>query len=446
MKKPQVVFPRRDLLKAGVATLVGLSVGDALKLPAFAQAPAPAVAEKFAKSVIYLWMGGGPPHTDTFDPKPYAGDDYAGPYKRALATNVTGIQVGEMLPMLAKQADKYSIIRSMTHPSGAHETGTYIMQTGTLPSPDLVYPSMGAVVALKKGDEAAILPPYITITSTLGRFSESGFLGIRYAPFATGGDPNSKDFRVSGLVPPPGMTKERLEERRKLLDEVDDYEKKSEKDKAKDDEFRSNQEKAYGLILGEAKMAFDLTQEKDDVRERYGRHFFGQSCLLARRLVENGVPFITVNWGGWDTHSKHFERMNEMLPILDKGFSALLEDLAQKGLLDTTIVVWGGEFGRTPKIAQDPPWLGGRHHYPNVFSVVVAGGGFKGGKVVGSSDRLGERVAERPVYPWDLTASIYKLLGIDPAGRLPHPQGRVVYVTPAASGQVETGGLLKEIM
>jgi uncharacterized protein (DUF1501 family) len=138
--------------------------------------------------------------------------------------------------------------------------------------------------------------------------------------------------------------------------------------------------------------------------------------------------------------------MNEMLPILDKGFSALLEDLAQKGLLDTTIVVWGGEFGRTPKIAQDPPWLGGRHHYPNVFSVVVAGGGFKGGKVVGSSDRLGERVAERPVYPWDLTASIYKLLGIDPAGRLPHPQGRVVYVTPAASGQVETGGLLKEIM
>jgi hypothetical protein len=322
------------------------------------------------------------------------------------------------------------------------------MQTGTLPSAELVYPSIGAVVALKKeerGDYKGALPPYVMVTSALGRFSESGFLGSRYAPFATGGDPNAKDFRVGGLIPPPGMTKERLEERRSLLRTVDSYARKMDKE----GEFQamdSYQEKAYGLILGEAKKAFDISEEKDAVREKYGRHRFGQSCLLARRLVQNGVPFVTVNWGGWDTHKQHFERMREMLPVLDKGFAALLEDLAQRGLLDSTIVVWYGEFGRTPQVAKDPPWEGGRHHFCPVFSAVVAGGGFKGGHVVGTSDWRGEKVRERPVYPWDLSASMYKLLGIDPTSKLPHPHGCVAYVTPVASSDVAIGGLLKEIM
>jgi hypothetical protein len=335
----------------------------------------------------------------------------------------------------------------MTHPSNAHEVATYIMQTGTLPSADLVYPSVGAVVALKREEAGykGVLPPYVMVTSALGRFSEPGFLGAAYSPFVTGGDPNAKDFRVGGLVPPPGMTKERLEERRSLLHAVDSLARTMEKE----GEFKAMdayQEKAYSLILGEAKKAFDLSEEKDDLRDRYGRTRFGQSCLLARRLVENGVPFITVNWGGWDTHKQHFERMKEMLPDLDKGFSVLLEDLAQRGLLESTIVVWCGEFGRTPKISLDPPWNGGRQHYCTAFSSVVAGGGFKGGKVVGVTDTRGEKVKERPVYPWDLSGSMYKLLGIDPKSRLPHPHGCVAYVTPVAGGDVASGGLLTEIM
>jgi len=401
-----------------------------------------------AASVIQLWMGGGPSHLDTFDPKPQAGEDYCGPYKQPIATNVPGIRICETLPMLSKHADKYSIIRSMTHGNNSHETATYIVQTGTLPSAELVYPSIGAVVALKKGYQAGYqgpLPPYITITSPLGRFSEAGFLGARYKPFATGGDPNSEQFTVQGLAAPRGLPLEQMKERRSLLKAVDTLAREMEADPQFQtmDEF---QEKAYGLILGEAKKAFDLSQEKDELRDQYGRNRFGQSCLLARRLVEHSVPFITVNWGGWDTHKQHFERMKTMLPMLDQGFSALLQDLSQRGELSSTIVVWYGEFGRTPKILWDAPWNGGRNHFGAAFSCVVAGGGFQGGKVVGATDTRGENVRERPVYPWDLTASMYKLLGIDSAGRLPHPHGCVAYVTPLATGQVQSGGLLTEIM
>jgi len=209
------------------------------------------------------------------------------------------------------------------------------------------------------------------------------------------------------------------------------------------DSFR---ERAYNLLLGDGKKAFDLSQERDTLRDKYGRNPFGQSCLAARRLVENGVPFVTVNMGGWVTHTDNFGAMKRLLPILDAGFATLLEDLAQRGLWESTIVVWYGEFGRTPKVYLEPPWFGGRHHYGNVFSAVVAGGGFKGGAVVGSSDWRGERVKDRPVYPWDLSASMYQLLGIDPLGKLPHPRGCVAYVTPLATGEVPTGGLLKEIM
>lgn len=433
---------RRDFLRVGALGLMGLTLTDWLRLEACGQ-----VRKAKAKSVIQLWLNGGPPHTDTFDPKPFAGDDYAGPFKKALATNVPGIQVGEMLPLLAQQADKFSILRGMTHPSNAHETATYIMQTGTLPSGDLVYPAVGAVVALKKEEAGykGILPPYVGITSTLGRFSESGFLGSQYRPFATGGDPNAKDFRVGGLVPAPGVTNERLAERRSLLRAVDSLARNMEKE-GQFQAMDALQEKAYGLILGDAKKAFDLSDEKDEVRQKYGRTTFGQSCLLARRLVAGGVPFITVNWGGWDTHKQHFERMKEMLPVLDKGMAALLEDLARTGLLESTIVVCGGEFGRTPKILQDPPWNGGRDHYSTAFSCVVAGGGFKGGMVVGATDTRGEKVKERPIYPWDLSGSLYQMLGIDPHSRLPHPHGCVAYVTPVAGGDVASGGLLTEIM
>jgi hypothetical protein len=431
---------RRDFLRVGALSVLGLTLADWFKLTAFGQVR----EDNFtARSVIQLWMGGGPSHLDTFDPKPGAGEDYCGPYKKAIPTNVPEISLCEMMPLMAKQADKFSILRGMTHPANGHEVATYLMQTGTLPSGDLVYPAVGAVVALKKGYEAGYegaLPPYITVTNPLGRFSEPGFLGPTYSPFATGGDPSAKDFRVGGLG--GGTSEQRMESRRSLLQAVDSFARNRE-DEGEFRKMDSFQEKAFGLILGEAKKAFDLSQEDDDVRDRYGRNRFGQSCLLARRLVENGVLFVTVNWGGWDTHKQHFERMNEMLPVLDRGFSALLEDLAQRGLLESTIVHWGGEFGRTPKILEEPPWNGGRGHYCNAFSCVVAGGGFKGGKVVGATDYRGERVRQRPIYPWDLTASMYQLLGIDPAGRLPHPHGCVAYVVPKGG---QSGGPLTEIM
>ena len=385
------VIGRRGFLRVGSASLIGLSAADWFQLRA---EPAR------AKSVIQLWMAGGPTQTDTFDPKPQAGEEYAGPLRKPAQTNVPGVSIGELLPLMAKQADKYTIIRSMTHNNNAHETAAYIMQTGTMPSTELVYPATGAIVALKKTESgyAGSLPPYITLTNPLGRFSEAGFLGNNYKTFAPGGDPNSASFRVQGLVPPRNMTEQRMAERRSLLGAVDALAAQADKLDAYRD-MNEFQQKAYALILGDARKAFDLSQEKDALRNRYGRNQFGQSCLLARRLVEAGVPFITINDGGWDTHVQNFETMRKKLPIQDAAFSALLEDLAQRGLLASTIVTWYGEFGRTPRVATEAPWFGGRQHWGQAFSAVVAGGGFKGGALVGSTDARGENLRDRPRAP-----------------------------------------------
>jgi len=445
---------RRDLIRYGSAGLAGVMLSGTMPSAGrvwaaeAADASGAAAPKAKARAVIQLWMGGGPCHIDTFDPKPNAGPDYTGPYRKPIETNVKGIYIGQKLPRLAKQADKFSIIRSMTHGIKAHETATYVMQAGTMPGGDLVYPSIGAVIALKKGHKAGHdgpLPPYIAVTTALGRFNEAGFLGPEYKPFATGGNPTATTFAVQGIVPPGGVNAARIERRRKLLEGIDTLGTGPHADPAVA-AMRTFEKQAYGLIQGDAKKAFDLSEEPDELRDKYGRHKFGQSCLLARRLVERGVLFVTVNFGGWDTHKNHFERMETLLPQLDAGFSTLLEDLSDRGLLETTIVTWYGEFGRTPLIAKDPPWNGGRHHFGEVFSAVVAGGGFKGGQVVGATDNRGEHVRERPVYPWDLSASIYRLMGIDPMGRLPHPHGCVAYVTPIASGAVQSGGLLTEIM
>jgi Protein of unknown function (DUF1501) len=434
---------RRDFLRVGSVSLLGLSLADWYALQARAQP-----SQGKARSVIQMWMGGGPSHLDTFDPKPEAGSDYCGPLKSPVATKVPGTRICELLPRMAEQAHRYTLIRGFTHPDFGHETATYSVTTGTVPTPDLVYPSMGSVIALKKGYEAGYkgsLPPYISLTNPLGRFSDSGFLGNKYKTFATYGDPNAKDFRVQGMMPPGGVPDARVTGRRSLQQSLDSFTARAEQEGLLRD-LQANQDKAYGVILGDAKKAFDLSTEKDALRDRYGRNTFGQSCLLARRLVENGVPFITINMGGWDTHTDNFGAMKQLLPVLDAGFSTLIDDLATRGLLDSTIVVWYGEFGRTPKVDWVAPWFGGRHHYPLVYTSVVAGGGFRGGALVGSSDDKGEHVKERPVYPWDLAASMYKLLGIDPTERLPHPQGCVAYVTPLASGSVTSGGLLNEIM
>ena len=435
---------RREAVQRTLLGAAGLLLGQHLNLRALA---APAAVKAKAKSVIQIWMWGGPAHLDTFDPKPEAGNDYCGPLNKPIETNVSGIRIGELLPLLAKQADKYSIIRGMTHGNNGHETAAYMVQTGWPPGGRVVHPCAGAVVSLFKGHEAGyrgLVPPYIVLTEPQGRFSEAGFLGARYKPFATGGDPAQSRFAVEGVVA-PGITEKRQQDRRDLLHKLNTLEQAMPGD-AQLATLTQCEKEAYDLILGDAGKVFDLSQEKDEMRERYGRNTFGQSCLVARRLVERGVPYITINAKGWDTHKQHFQAMRRKLPEVDKGMASLLQDLAERGLLDSTIVWWSGEFGRTPKVQWEAPWNGGRGHYGKVFSAVVAGGGFKGGQVVGASDAKGETVKERPVYPCDLLGSIYQLLGIDPDAKLPHPQGLVARVNPSAQDDVSSGGRLKEIM
>ncbi len=439
---------RREIIKLGLGT-VGVILLNRGGIPVWASNALvqPVTKPSRAKAVIQIWLWGGPSHLDTFDPKPEAGYDYCGPLNHPITTNVSGIQISELLPLLAQQADKYSIIRSMTHGINAHETASYIMQTGHKPGDRLVYPSVGAVVSLFKGYDhgyKGLIPPYIVLTETQGRFSECGFLGPRFNPFATGGDPNQKRFEVAGIVA-EGISEQRQKSRRELLHSLDSL-GKSLYTNPGFQQLDHSEENAYNLILGDAGKIFDLSTEKDELRDHYGRNKFGQSCLVARKLVEQGIPYVTINYNGWDTHKRNFETMRRMLPELDKGMSTLLQDLTDRGLLDSTIIWCGGEFGRTPKVMWDEPWNGGRGHWGNCFSVVLAGGGFKGGQVVGSSDSKGESVATRPVFPQDLIGSIYELLGIDPEGQLPNSRGLSVRLLPATDTDTKSQGRLKEIM
>jgi hypothetical protein len=436
---------RRQALKHGLLWAAGLALVDRFGVPALAAAlpKQPVAGNAPARAVIQIWMWGGPSHLDTFDPKPEAGHDYSGPLDKPIATNVDGIRICELLPLLAAQADKYSIIRSLSHGVNSHETASYVTQTGRLPD-RLVYPCAGAVVSRFRGYDhgyEGLIPPYVVLTSPQGRFSEAGFLGPRYKPFATGGDPNRVPFAVEGIVA-AGITDQRQQGRRELLHALDTLGSAMPKDPAFL-HLDQCEENAYELILGDARKLFDLSGETDKMRERYGRNTFGQSCLMARRLVERGVPYVSVNYRGWDTHKQHFEIMRRKLPEMDRGMSALLSDLADRGLLDSTIVWWGGEFGRTPKVQWESPWNGGRGHYGKCFSAVLAGGGFKGGRLVGASDARGEAPAERPVHPSEVIRSIYHQLGIDPDSPLPNPRGLDVRVLPAAE---HADGLLREIM
>ena len=442
---------RREAIRYMLAGSAGLFLGSSLCARAQTGAP-PArligsTKKGKAKAVILIWMWGGPSHLDTFDPKPDAGNDYCGPFKKPIATNVPGIQICELLPLLAQQADKYSILRGMTHGSNAHETAAYMMQTGNPSGDDLVHPSIGAVVALKKGEEAgysSLLPPYVAVTSALGRFSEAGFLGSRYKAFATGGNPNNDPFAVEGIVS-EGVSEQRQKDRRELLHNLDSFGHMM----AGNPQFEkldAAETQAYELILGDTGKVFDLTREDKALRDNYGRNKFGQSCLAARRLVEHGVLFVSINFEGWDTHKENFGSLRRKLPEFDKGLASLLKDLSDRGLLDSTIVVCMGEFGRTPKIQWESPWNGGRGHWGKAFSAVVAGGGFQPGHVVGSTNATGEEVKDRPIYPWDLAGSLYELLGIDPDSSIRHPQGQMVRLIPLANKNIKSGGRLHEIM
>lgn len=440
---------RREAVRIGLFSTGGMLLANSrVSAGPVAPTPAKAVAGKSgkAKSIIQIFLWGGMSHVDTWDPKPDAGYDYNGPMKAPLSTNVDGIRVSEWFPKLAKQADKYSLIRSMTHRNNGHETAAYLLQTAHMPGERLAYPSVGAIFSyFKSRSYKGVIPPYVVLTQPQGRFSEEGFLGPRLKPFATGGDPNASRFEVEGVVS-RGISDDRQRSRRELLKGINAASGSmagSPLLTASDDAKRA----AYDLILGQGKEVFDLSKEKSELRDLYGRHTFGQDCLAARRLVEAGVPYIVINYpGGWDTHSNHFQTMGRQCPQLDQGLAMLLQDLKDHGLLESTIVWCCGEFGRGPKIDWQPPWNGGRNHHGNVFTALVAGGGFAGGHIVGSSDAKAEDVKDRPVYPVDLLGSIYQLAGIESTAKLPHPEGLEAHVLPSAAEGVKSSGLLKEIM
>jgi uncharacterized protein (DUF1501 family) len=407
------LLTRRNFLRVGALTVGGLMLAPRLR--------AQPASNARAKAVIQLFLFGGPSHVDTYDPKPGAGPDFSGPWRNPIGTNVDGIQIGQLLPLTAKQADKYSILRGLSHKTNSHETGTYMMQTGTPAGSGLVYPSQGAVVAYKMRESGALkgrsLPPYITVPIAIGRFSECGFLGPKYKTF------------IPGSLSNKPSEKETLEltGKRDLLASLDSY------GDAHKDLFEENnyyRDQATEMVLGQAREAFDISKEPEHIRKLYGDSDTAKACLQARRLVENGVVYVTVNMRGWDTHRDQAERYKKLMPELDQAYSALITDLSQRGMLDSTIVTCGGEFGRTPKFMTDPPWNGGRNHFGAAFSWLIAGGGFRGGQVLGKTDNRGEKVIERAIAPWDLTGTIYQLLGIDPNGTLPHPTGCAAYVTP----------------
>jgi len=413
---------RRTFLRVAGGTWAAFWAG-------LARATAAPGREGKAKSVIMIFNCGGPSHLDLWDPKPAATDSIRGPFQ-PIDTNVPGIQVSDIIPRLAQRTDKLAILRSVHHSHSGHNSGMYWSIVGrpykrddTLMNPaPSDYPSLGTLVgwlAQRDGYSGAV-PPYVitpyphcdsTVYITPGQFG--GCLGVKYDPFVLDADPNAADFRVRDLGLDGGMTADRLRERLGLFDQFAGSTRSIANSTATDlDVFRK---RAASMVLtGDAARAFDLSQEPAEVRERYGRHQWGQSHLLARRLVEAGVPFVsTVNGRSiiWDTHADNFGRMQKTLvPPMEQAFAALLDDLAERRLLETTLVLWMGDFGRTPIINN----AAGRDHWPQCYSAVLAGGGIRGGQIVGQSDKIGAFPQQRPISPADIHATVFAALGYDP--------------------------------
>ncbi|MBQ0080517.1 MAG: DUF1501 domain-containing protein [Alistipes sp.] len=403
------------------------------------------VPQAKAKAVIYIYLDGGSAQTDTFDPKPEAGRNYFGKYPNPIKTTLPGVMFGQRLRHLATLTDKFSVIRTMTNNgNNAHETSHYITLTGDMTNGGIVYPSFCSMISYLKEEECkSRLFPYITLVEASTRFNEAGFLPNQYKPYDTGGNPNDKVFNVDGIFSEKVSTK-RIAGRKEMIDKLNSLSEEMERiDET--DKLHSLQNDAVELLTGEAKDVFNLSKEDEKTRNRYGRTTFGQSCLAARRLIQEGVIAVCVRYRGWDTHKEHFARMDERLDDLDCGLSALIEDLDRLGLLKTTIIICGGEFGRTPRISWEPPWNGGRGHYGKTYSYVVAGGGLKGGQVIGKTDKTGENVVERPVYPCDLIATVYTLMGIDPKGEILHPTAGYIPLLPSYGNPKTSAGLLTEL-
>jgi hypothetical protein len=435
-------FSRRSLLQAGAIGLAGLTLPNLLRAESRGKS-----GSASAKSVILLFQFGGPSHLDTFDPKPEAPAEIRGEFK-AIPTSVAGIQISEHLPRLAKAAGRYALVRSVHHTRSSHNPAAYYSLTGREPLSDLVtlnasatdFPHPGSVAdcLLGKSRAPGSPPGFVSLPHmiadgpfrTPGEFG--GLLGKKHDPLFIQSDPNSRGFDLAALRLPPQVSVERIGDRRAVLEKMERLTRLAESPAARD--MGQYQARAIELLTSPAaQRAFSIQEEPDRVRDRYGRTTYGQSCLLARRLIEAGVRFVTVYYsagiGGWDTHKDNFATLKgSRLPQTDQSVSALLEDLADRGLLEETLVYWTGDFGRTPKINGDA----GRDHWPQCQTVLLAGGGIRGGQLYGGSDSRGAFPDSKPVLPDDITATVYTALGLDPATEVYDQLGRPM---PISRGQ-----------
>ena len=425
---------RRNCLQLGLGAWLGSGFVSTLALQAQAEKEANSIAP-VAKGCILIWMDGGPTHFETFDPKPAAPAEIRGDFE-PIATKLPGVQFSEHMQRLAGIADKFATIRSIRHDQSNHGAGNHYMMTGAPPRIPVgcgafvsFHPSMGSVISHELGQPNG-LPAYFSIPS-MSRSGGPNFLGAKHAPFVVGDDPNGANFKVRDVALPRGLAELRFDSRRdvrKLVDTLPRMNEKAAGDPvlALDDYYRQG----FDLVTSPAaQAAFDIHKEPDQIRTRYGRNSFGQRLLLARRLIEAGVPFVTVYDGGWDHHADLFNACSKRLPEWDNSVATLIEDLDERGMLGSTIVTALGEFGRTPKISVLPGQAkGGRDHWANAMSVLMAGGGTPGGAVIGATDRNGYSAIERVLSPENYVSTIYTKLGINPDKMLYTPQGRPTHL------------------
>jgi Protein of unknown function (DUF1501) len=442
------LLSRRDWLRLSAVGVLGGSLSGWLGKLADATAADP----QRKRSCILLWMAGGPSQMDTFDLKP--GHENGGPFKE-IQTSAPGIRISEHLPRVAKQIEQLAIIRSMSTKEADHGRATYLLRTGRVPGGPIQYPAFGSVVAKELAAPEAELPSFVSIAPfralSPGAF-ESGFLGPQYAPLVVGDGAinfgpmqdraTDQALKVKDLNPPADVTARRSAARIRLLDDMD-LEFLAQRDSLPAESHRTAYQRAVTLMRSRAVKAFDLDEEPRELRDRYGRNLFGQGCLLARRLVERQVPFIEVTLSGvpgqgnlgWDTHQDNFNNVRKLSEVLDPAWATLMEDLKTRGLLESTMIVWMGEFGRTPRIAKDRT---GRDHWSVSWTTVLGGGGIKGGQVVGRTSADGMKVEDRPVSETDLLATIGLGLGIDVKKQNPSNVGRPIrIVEPTAKAITE---------
>lgn len=441
---------RRHFLQVGMAGMGSLGLADLLRAK---ESTRSASQSKKDTSVILVWLDGGPSHMDTYDMKPEAPVEYRGIWS-PIATNVPGMEVTELFPLQAKIADKFSVIRSIHHDNGDHFTGGHFMLTGKggVSGADNrgKHPGFGAAACKVLGPRKPDVPAYVGVPYAASIGLRPGYfgglyLGKEYDPFETGGDPASPNFQVQNLAKLPTLDLARLENRRSLLSHFDNLRREIDASGALES-FDRFQHDAYRMVTGERAMkAFDLSQEDAKTRERYGNHSWAQSTLLARRLVEAGSTFVTVHCGGWDHHWNLQSGYHRYLPIVDQMLASLITDLDERGILEKTMVLMCGEFGRTPKMNDGgnggPPGsqgTPGRDHWGNALAVFIAGGGVKGGRLIGSTDAKGERPKDHPLTPGDLHATVFNHLGVDPHIAFPDFAGRPTRI-------IEHGELISQL-